>query len=99
MALRFCAIMVKTQKRVTAMKNINPKKANTVFIICLVAGALLGGIGSTEGIQWMAMLGIAVMMGGLVLKVILYRCPHCGKYLDRSSGEFCPYCGKNINDK
>lgn len=78
---------------------MNAKKANLIFWLMLVVGALISGIGSTEGIQWMAMLGIAVMMGGLVLKVILYRCPHCGKYLDRSSGEFCPYCGKNINDK
>ena len=75
---------------------MNAKKANIIFWIMLVAGALISGIGSTEGVHWMAMLGIAIMMGGLVLKVLLYRCPYCGKYLDRSSGDFCPYCGKNL---
>ena len=75
---------------------MNAKKANIIFWIMLVVGALVSGIGSTEGVQWMAMLGIAIMMGGLVLKVLLYRCPYCGKYLDRSSGDFCPYCGKNL---
>ena len=75
---------------------MNAKKANIIFWIMLVVGALISGIGSTEGVQWMAMLGIAIMMGGLVLKVLLYRCPYCGKYLDRSSGDFCPYCGKNL---
>ncbi len=75
---------------------MNAKKANIIFWVMLVVGALLGGIGSTEGMQWLSMLGIAIMMGGLVLKVLLYRCPHCGKYLDRSSGDFCPYCGKNL---
>lgn len=75
---------------------MNAKKANIIFWIMLVVGALISGIGSTEGVQWMAMLGIAIMMGGLVIKVLLYRCPYCGKYLDRSSGDFCPYCGKNL---
>ena len=75
---------------------MNAKKANIIFWIMLVTGALISGIGSTEGVQWMAMLGIAIMMGGLVIKVLLYRCPYCGKYLDRSSGDFCPYCGKNL---
>ena len=75
---------------------MNAKKANIIFWIMRVVGALVSGIGSTEGVQWMAMLGIAIMMGGLVLKVLLYRCPYCGKYLDRSSGDFCPYCGKNL---
>ena len=75
---------------------MNAKKANIIFWVMLVVGALISGIGSTEGVQWMAMLGIAIMMGGLVFKVLLYRCPYCGKYLDRSSGDFCPYCGKNL---
>lgn len=80
------------------MKNVNPKKVNIIFWIMLVAGALISGIGSTEGVQWMSMLGIALMMGGLLVKVLMYRCPHCGKYLDRSSGDFCPYCGKKVGE-
>ena len=80
------------------MKNVNPKKVNIIFWIMLVVGALISGIGSTEGIQWMSMLGIALMMGGLLVKVLMYRCPHCGKYLDRSSGDFCPYCGKKVGE-
>ena len=75
---------------------MNPKKANTIFWTLLIIGALVGGIGSTEGVKWMSMLGIVLMMGGLLLKVLLYRCPYCGKYLDRSTGDFCPYCGKKI---
>ena len=55
---------------------MNAKKANIIFWVMLVVGALISGIGSTEGVQWMAMLGIAIMMGGLVLKVLLYRCPY-----------------------
>lgn len=80
------------------MKNLSPKKSNIIFWIMLVVGALISGIGSTEGVQWMAMLGIALMMGGLLVKVLMYRCPHCGKYLDRSTGDFCPYCGKKIGE-
>lgn len=75
---------------------MNPKKANIIFWTMLIIGALAGGIGSTEGVKWMSMLGIALMMGGLLLRVLLYRCPYCGKYLDRSTGDFCPYCGKKI---
>ena len=37
---------------------MNPKKANTIFWTLLIIGALVGGIGSTEGVKWMSMLGI-----------------------------------------
>ena len=75
---------------------MNPKIANKVFIIALLSGAVISGIGSNNGPQWLTFFGLAMMCGGLILRVMCYRCPHCNAYLDRSRGEFCPYCGKNI---
>ena len=78
---------------------MNPKRANNIFLLCLFGGALVGGIGSTMEMKWLAGVSIVIMMGGLVLRMVFYRCPHCGSYLDRSTGEFCPHCGKKLGEK
>jgi Ca2+/Na+ antiporter len=37
----------------------------------------------------------------LVLYILYWRCPHCGKWLPRGDGDLsvCPYCGKSLNEK
>lgn len=72
------------------------KMVNIIFALAVVVGAIVSGIGSTYNMQWMAFLGIAIMCGGLIVNVMYYRCPHCGTYLGRSRGNFCPYCGESL---
>ena len=76
---------------------MTPKTANTIFIICLLAGALVSGVGSSNQTTWLTYLGLAMMCIGLVIRVKFFRCPHCGGYLDRGRRQYCPYCGKNLN--
>ena len=44
------------------------------------------------------MLGLLMMFSSVIHHVIFYRCPHCGEFLDRSTGEFCSNCGKKVNE-
>ena len=76
---------------------MSPKTANIIFIIGIVCGAVISGIGSNGGPQWLTFLGLALMCGGLIIKVRFCRCPHCGQFLARSRDESCPWCGKEIN--
>ena len=78
--------------------NMKAKTANNIFMIALVAGAIISGLGSTNGTQWLAILGMVIMCGGLIIKVLYCRCPHCGGFIGRSSGEFCQYCGKKLEE-
>ena len=75
---------------------MSPKTANLIFLIALVTGAVISGIGSSGGPQWLTFLGLALMCGGLIIKVRFFRCPHCGQFLGRSSGKYCQWCGKEI---
>ena len=75
---------------------MSPKTANLIFLIALVTGAVISGIGSSGGPQWLTFLGVAMMCGGLIIKARFFRCPHCGQYLGRSNGQFCQWCGKEI---
>lgn len=38
-----------------------------------------------------------IFMVALGIHLIFYRCPHCGKFLDRSTGDYCPYCGQQMD--
>lgn len=41
----------------------------------------------------------AAVAGAELMKVVLFRCPHCGRYLGRSfwPGRRCPYCNEIID--
>ena len=67
-----------------------------VFMILEWALAMLVGQRHSE-MKWGII--IAVVAGVVLMKVILFRCPHCGRYLGRSfrPGKYCPYCGEKIN--
>ena len=79
-----------------AMKKLSPAAVRAVFWRLLFLGAIFGFIGAfTEARIWM-IVGVCVMTASAVFYVIFYRCPHCGSYLDRNTGEFCPNCGKEI---
>lgn len=80
------------------MKNLKPKKVQKYFWIFLILGALIGYAGVAAEIELLSFFGMLVIFLDIIFRVIFYRCPHCGRYLDRSTGEFCPYCGKNVNE-
>ena len=78
------------------MKNLKPKKVNQLFGIILFVSAVIAFYGAFSENTIFSGIGMVGMMGAILFKVIFYRCPYCGKYLDRSTGKYCPYCGKMI---
>ncbi len=79
------------------MKKPSPKQVNMRFLLILAAGAVVGLIGACFEIKFLAMMGLILLVGDIIFRLVYYRCPHCGKYLDRSTGDYCPYCGKDVN--
>lgn len=80
------------------MKKLTPKqiKARTFLILGIGLLTALCGLAWNEQVT-VIMIGLLIMFAAMIHHVIFYRCPHCGKYLDRSTGKFCPGCGKDVN--
>lgn len=81
------------------MKKQTPKEINRDFWIIFACGivvALYGAFGT--GTDYVAFIGMAMMVAAMIFWIVFYRCPHCGRFLDRSTGEFCPHCGEKVNE-
>ncbi len=79
------------------MKKLKPYEVNKVFFIASAVGFAIGLFGIAIESPILGGIGIAVMVGMMAFRIIFYRCPHCKAYLDRSTGDYCPYCGENVN--
>ena len=79
------------------MKKFLPKKIRAVVWIILLIGAVVGFIGVFSEIKALMIAGVITMLCAIIVHFTFYKCPHCGRFLDRSTGEYCPYCGKEIN--
>ena len=80
------------------MKKLKPKDVQSIFMVGLIVGALTGFIGAFYEHAVLCCIGGVMMFGMVLFRVVCYRCPHCGKFLDRSTGPFCPHCGKEVNE-
>ena len=57
-------------------------------------GVLLLGVCFTSMLLWAV--GVVILLVGLVIHLRYYRCPACGKFLERVTGAFCSHCGAKI---
>lgn len=80
------------------MKRLKLKVVNGIFILALLVGAVVGLYGACAESVLLCGTGMAVIFGDILFRIIFYRCPHCGKFLDRSEGKFCPHCGEEIDE-
>ena len=85
------------KRRFTKMRRLTPQTVNILFFILLIAGTIIAFWGALGDRIAAAVIGVIVMFSSVVLRFIFYRCPHCGKYLDRSTGSFCPHCGQKLD--
>ena len=74
------------------------RRAQKLQTPLLLTGALLSGVGTSVSVP-LVILGIAIMLFAIVIGVLYYRCPHCGRPLGRigDSVAYCPYCGKALD--
>lgn len=81
------------------MRKLTPKKVRFWVITAGLAGIAVFGAGALMEIKPIAGAGMVIIVGTLIFHLIFYRCPHCGKYLDRSRGDYCPYCGEELEEE
>ncbi|MCQ2420886.1 MAG: hypothetical protein MJ118_07100 [Clostridia bacterium] len=81
------------------MKRASPKQIRKRTFVILAIGLLIAlcGIAKNEQVT-LILLGLLTMFASILHHVIFYRCPHCGKFLDRNTGDYCPGCGKKVNE-
>ena len=79
------------------MKKATPQQVLKIYRIVVAIAAVISLIGALTNSAVIIMIGIGVILLATVLNVCFYKCPHCGKYLDRNPPNgFCPHCGKKI---
>ena len=79
------------------MKKLPPKTIDAIYLALLVVGVLVGVGGALSEMYVLGAVGMGIIFCSMILRVVFYRCPHCGRYLDRSSGKYCSHCGKPVN--
>ena len=81
------------------MKKLTPKNVNLLVWIVLIAGLIISFCGVPKEKSTLTVNGVVIMCVALVFRFIFYRCPYCGKYLGRDTGQYCPYCRGNVNEQ
>ena len=79
------------------MKKMKPYQVNKAVFIVAISGFAVALFGIAIESMVLCGIGMIAMVGMMIFRVIFYRCPHCNAYLDRSTGDYCPYCGENVN--
>lgn len=74
----------------------SPRTVRKMVLRLSTAGAVLDLGGALVQSALLIVAGLLLLIVALVLHFTYYRCPHCGRFLDRSTGAYCPYCGKKM---
>lgn len=76
---------------------MSPHRSHYVTNALAVAGILVMLLGQGVENITVAVLGLLLLVAGLAVQLIFWRCPSCGRYLGRSSGiAYCPHCGEPL---
>ena len=78
------------------MKYISPKKVRVIFFIAQVVAILVIAMGARLDSMAVIYTGAGIVVLALIFSFFWNRCPHCGRHLGSSWGEYCPYCGKDV---
>lgn len=79
------------------LSGLSLAKVRTVQYVMLGVGALTSLVGAGLESSALMGIGIGILALSVIYHIVYYRCPHCGAFLDRSTGEYCPHCGKEVN--
>lgn len=77
---------------------MSARKKLVIATAVLVVGVALALLGDRRSCEMERGIGVAMNLGGILLMAVLYRCPHCGRYLGGNfqPGKRCPRCGEKI---
>lgn len=71
------------------------KYATIVAWTLFLAGVVITLLG--YGNETVFNVGMIVSSAALIPVFLFNKCPHCGRWLGRSSGKFCPHCGRPLD--
>ena len=74
----------------------SPRTVRKIVFGTFAVGAVLALVGAMVEVTALIVIGVLLVIAGLIIHFAYYRCPHCGRFLDRSTGAYCPYCGKKM---
>ncbi len=63
-----------------------------------ITGLLMMGAAFLAGVEWLAAVGVLILLAGILQTFLFFRCPHCGGLWDTHGGvpHYCPHCGEYI---
>ena len=71
-----------------------------ISFIAMLAGGIVGwsAVQLSDHVNFVVILSLIAMIGGIVWYFIFVRCPHCGHHLNPRAAipNFCPECGKEL---
>ncbi|MGO5113709.1 hypothetical protein ACTQ33_01540 [Candidatus Avoscillospira sp. LCP25S3_F1] len=74
----------------------SPRAVRKVVGWFMLSGAVLALVGAMMEVTALTVIGVLLLIVAVLIHFMYYRCPHCGRFLDRSTGAYCPYCGKKM---
>ena len=75
------------------------KTASKWIRILAVSGFVILSLGCLIRLLAVVIIGILTAIAGIVVGVVYFRCPHCGKYPGNTMGTYCPHCGNPLEWK
>lgn len=78
------------------MKKMTPKRVRFWSGAIIAAGLFIMLARLLLDTDIVTIAGFLITVGGVIFHFLCYRCPHCGAYLDRNGGDYCPFCGKEL---
>ena len=74
------------------------KRLHIHYFLCAAGGILMIACGEFENFYPLMITGSLILAAGLVFRIILIKCPHCGDGLYQSHADLktCPKCGKPL---
>jgi len=79
------------------MRSIPPKKARQIYLGVGAGALLIVLMGVVMQSTRVELVGAGIMVLDMIFHLITYHCPHCGRYLGRTWGDYCPFCGGDLD--
>ncbi|NLN48611.1 MAG: hypothetical protein GX154_05895 [Clostridiales bacterium] len=77
------------------------KKSYLIKEIGLWVGLAIAIIFGLTEIEWIAFVGVVIMLGSIFQTCMYYKCPNCNKPFNIRSKKpnYCPECGYKLEDE